>query len=100
MPSGRGRSPARTMRCGSTSRLSWSRPPGPAELPRWDAKESPEARAFGDRWLREQRSAVLSVPSVPARPIGRTLMIDPRHSAAGGIAVSGPFPVPWDERLF
>lgn len=73
----------------------------PGDLLGWDAKESPAARQFGDRWLSEERTAVLSVPSVPARPIGRTLMINPRHPQATTIEVSEPpFPVPWDDRLF
>jgi len=70
------------------------------ELPGWDARESLQARRFGDHWLDEQRTAVLSVPSVPARPIGRSLVINPHHSAAVAIDVSEPFPVPWDDRIF
>lgn len=70
------------------------------DLPGWATRESREAREFGDRWLSEERTAVLSVPSVPARPVGRTLLINPRHSDVGAIAVSEPFTVPWDDRLF
>lgn len=73
---------------------------GPDDLPGWESKGSPEALAFGDRWLEEARSAVLVVPSVPSRPIGRILLINPRHPAAGRIRVSAPFDLPWDERLF
>lgn len=72
----------------------------PQALPGWDARESPVARRFGDRWLAEQRSAVLVVPSLPSRPVGRNVVIDPRHPEATRIEVSEPFPVPWDERLF
>lgn len=72
----------------------------PADLPRWDAKDSPAARAFGDRWLSEQRSAVLVVPSVPCQPDGRNVLINPHHPDASQIRVSAPFDVPWDERLF
>lgn len=72
----------------------------PRALPGWDARESPAARRFGDRWLAEERSAVLVVPSLPSRPVGRNMVINPRHREAGRIAVSAPFPVPWDERLF
>jgi len=72
----------------------------PDRLVGWDTRESPEARTFGDRWLDEGRSAVLSVPSVPARPIGRMLIVNPLHPQAGAIQLSDPFPVPWDERLF
>jgi RES domain-containing protein len=72
----------------------------PAALPGWDERGSPVALAFGDRWIGEARSAALVVPSVPSRPIGRNVLINPAHPEAGRIAVSAPFPVPWDERLF
>jgi RES domain-containing protein len=72
----------------------------PANLAGWDARQSPEAVEFGDRWLSDRRTAVLSVPSLPARPIGRTLVINPHHTDADAIRVSDPFPLPWDERLF
>src|SRR5690349_16190572 len=36
--------------------------------PGWDEPSSSAARALGDRWLAEMRSAVLLVPSVVARP--------------------------------
>lgn len=72
----------------------------PGALPGWDAKGSPEARTFGDRWLEEARSAALRVPALPCRPAGSNLLINPAHPAAARIAVSAPFEVPWDERLF
>ena len=71
-----------------------------ASLPGWAAKGSPEALAFGDRWLSESRSAVLVVPALPARPIGRNVLINPLHRDAARLSVSAPFLVPWDERLF
>jgi RES domain-containing protein len=72
----------------------------PAALPGWDERGSPEALAFGDRWLAEARSAVLVVPALPARPIGRNVLINPLHPDAFSLTVSAPFRVPWDERLF
>jgi RES domain-containing protein len=72
----------------------------PAALPGWDERGSPEALAFGDRWLAEARSAVLVVPALPARPIGRNVLINPLHPDASSLTVSAPFRVPWDERLF
>jgi RES domain-containing protein len=72
----------------------------PAALPGWDVRGSPEALAFGDRWLAEARSVVLVVPALPARPVGRNVLINPLHRDAVRLAVSEPFPVPWDERLF
>ena len=72
----------------------------PDRLARWDTASSPWARQFGNVWPDQMRSVVLSVPSVPARPVGRTLLINPRHPDAGAVLVSEPFHVPWDERLF
>ncbi|MET0397985.1 MAG: RES family NAD+ phosphorylase [Longimicrobiaceae bacterium] len=72
----------------------------PGALAGWDAKGSPEALAFGDRWLEEARSAALQVPALPCRPAGRNLLINPAHPDAARITVSEPFEVPWDERLF
>ena len=66
----------------------------------WDAKGSPEALDFGDSWLADARSAVLVVPALPARPIGRNVLINPLHPDAAQLVISDPFPVPWDERLF
>jgi RES domain-containing protein len=70
------------------------------DLPGWDDRDSPEARRFGDAWLDEARSPALSVPAVPCRPVGRLLLVNPLHPAAGRIGVSEPFDVPWDERAF
>lgn len=72
----------------------------PEQLPGWDERGSIEARSFGDSWLRERRTPVLVVPSVPARPVGRVVLINPRHPSAQHIARLEPFPVPWDDRLF
>lgn len=72
----------------------------PARLPGWDERDSAAALDFGDRWLRERRSAALVVPAVTSRPVGRNVLINPDHPDAGKVAVSAPFPVPWDERLF
>jgi RES domain-containing protein len=69
-------------------------------LPGWEQRDSAEALGFGDRWLEDRRSAVLIVPSVPSRPIGRTVLINPLHPDAERITVSSAFDVPWDERLF
>ncbi|HEX6645094.1 MAG TPA: RES domain-containing protein [Gemmatimonadales bacterium] len=72
----------------------------PAALPGWDTRGSPEALAWGDRWLAEARTAVAVVPALPARPAGRNVLVNPLHVDAFRVSVSDPFPVPWDERLF
>ncbi|MBI4520822.1 MAG: RES domain-containing protein [Gemmatimonadetes bacterium] len=71
-----------------------------AALPGWDARDSPAALAFGDTWLEKTRSAVLVVPAVPSRPVGKSVLINPSHPHARRVKVSDPFAVPWDERLF
>jgi RES domain-containing protein len=71
----------------------------PDDLPGWDRRDSGEARRFGDRWLAEARSAVLLVPSIPSRPVGRTVLINPEHPSARRVRRGAPFAVPWDERL-
>lgn len=72
----------------------------PDDLPGWDLPGALEARAYGDAWLAGSRSAVLVVPSVPSRPVGRTVLINPLHEDARRIIRSAAFAVPWDERLF
>lgn len=65
----------------------------------WDAEGSASARAFGDRWLDERRSAVLVVPSVVAR-LDRIALVNPRHPDAALLRPSEPERVVWDRRLF
>jgi RES domain-containing protein len=72
----------------------------PHDLPGWDAKGSAGARQFGDRWLADERTAVLIVPALASRPVGRNLLINPSHAHFGRIKTSAAFDVPWDERLF
>jgi RES domain-containing protein len=65
----------------------------------WDHADLRVARAFGDAWIRELRTAVLVVPSVVARREGNVL-INPRHRDFSNIIASASEPVVWDARLF
>ena len=65
----------------------------------WDRADLRVARAFGDAWFHEQRTAVLVVPSVVARREGNVL-INPQHPDFSNIVASAPEPVVWDARLF
>ncbi len=65
----------------------------------WDHADLRVARAFGDAWIRELRTAVLVVPSVVARREGNVL-INPRHPDFSAIVAGAPEPVVWDARLF
>jgi RES domain-containing protein len=53
---------------------------------------------FGTKWIREQRSLVLRVPSVVV-PYEFNLLLNPLHPAFDLSKIAGPFPVKWDERL-
>jgi RES domain-containing protein len=65
----------------------------------WDHADLRVARAFGDAWIRERRTAVLVVPSVVARREGNVLL-NPQHPDFRMIVASNPEPVVWDARLF
>jgi len=65
----------------------------------WDADGSSAARAFGDRWLGEGRSAILVVPSVVAA-LEWNALVNPLHPDAASLRPSTPQPVLWDRRLF
>jgi RES domain-containing protein len=67
--------------------------------PGWDSADLGIARAYGDRWISEARSAVLLVPSVVARGEWNA-MVNPTHPDAGRIVVGAPEAVVWDARLF
>ena len=73
----------------------------PASLPGWDtAPDAPVARAYGDRWLADARTAVLIVPAFTARPLQQHILLNPRHPDFRRIELQPPRPVVWDVRLF
>jgi RES domain-containing protein len=65
----------------------------------WDSKNEAICKRFGQHWFDEKRSALLLVPSIPAR-IERNILINPLHPDARGITHTMPEPVWWDERLY
>ena len=69
------------------------------DLAEWDAEDQIASRAFGDRWLKEQRSAVILVPSVVTRGRDRNVLINPGHHDFGQIVAGKPEDVHWDTRL-
>lgn len=70
-----------------------------ADHPGWDARNEAVCKAFGEAWRRERRSALLLVPSIPAR-LERNILINPAHPDAAAITHELPEPVWWDERLY
>lgn len=71
----------------------------PAAHPGWDGEDWEICKAFGAQWHAEVRSALLLVPSLPAR-IERNILINPLHPDAASITHELPEPVWWDERLY
>lgn len=67
--------------------------------PAWADADQQAARAIGDAWLREHRTAVLRVPSVVARRESNVLL-NPLHPDFKLISSDLPEPVVWDDRLF
>ena len=71
-----------------------------ADLPGWADEDAVASRGFGDRWIEEQRTAILSVPAATARPYGRNLLLNPAHPDYGRIVLGPQVAVEWDARLF
>lgn len=71
-----------------------------SELPfGWDTSHIAIARALGNRWLQEKRSAVLLVPSIVAK-LDWNALVNPNHPDAAQLVVTAPEQVLWDKRLF
>lgn len=65
----------------------------------WDSENNVPARAFGDQWLNQARTAIVIVPSVIAR-LDQNALVNPLHPDAKKVIVSEPKKVIWDKRLF
>lgn len=68
-------------------------------VPGWYEKSGSRARAFGSKWVEEERSCLLFVPSVVAR-VEQNVLINSRHEDFSKLSHSRERPVWWDERLF
>jgi RES domain-containing protein len=62
--------------------------------------DSAAAREYGNEWLGDGRTAVLSVPALTALPYGRHLVLNPVHPDYARIRIEDPVPIVWDARLF
>jgi RES domain-containing protein len=72
----------------------------PDSLAAWDAEDLGAARAFGDLWLREMRTAVLRVPSVITEGRENNVLFNPLHGQFALIRAGDPELIRWDMRLF
>ncbi len=61
-------------------------------------KRSDHARAYGREWAFSKRSLALAVPSVSV-PQERNVLINPEHPAFARLALGGPSPFSFDQRL-
>lgn len=71
----------------------------PAAHPGWDGIDTTICQQFGEDWCHNGNSALLFVPSLPAR-LDRNILINPAHPDAAAITHSLPEPVWWDRRLY
>jgi RES domain-containing protein len=70
-----------------------------AAHPGWDARAETICKTFAQSWYDDRRSALLIVPSIPAR-LERNILINPVHPDSRAITTTLPEPVWWDERLY
>ncbi len=61
--------------------------------------ELPASRAFGDRWVREKRSAALRVPSIAVDKMEFNFIFNPTHADFALLSPDVPRPFHFDERF-
>lgn len=66
----------------------------------WNSEDMMASRAFGDEWIRTERTAVLRVPSVITQGRENNLVLNATHSQFALISAGSPELVKWDLRLF
>lgn len=71
-----------------------------AHVPKWEAEDMVASRSIGDRWIAEQRTAVLLVPSVILQGRELNVVFNPHHPDFKEIRAAEPESVWWDTRLF
>jgi RES domain-containing protein len=65
----------------------------------WRTSPPPEeTMAIGDRWIREQRSAILAVPSAIS-PDDKNFLLNPEHPDFKRIRIASPIDYEFDPRL-
>ena len=62
-----------------------------------DPREQGQTRSFGDTWVRQGRTAILSVPSVIAGE--RNYVLNPAHPDFSRVVFAAPVPFHFDIRL-
>lgn len=72
----------------------------PAKLPpRWWSDDFEPLRGLGDRWVRDQSSLAMQVPSAALR-MEWNVLINPLHPAVANLEIAPPQPFHFDARMF
>lgn len=71
----------------------------PHTLPGWEAADMKIAKSFGMDWQKQNRSAILIVPSLVAR-MENNIVINSSHPEFNKIKYGLHMPIWWDTRLF
>ena len=69
----------------------------PIERAAW--MDMPHSQAFGDDWFREQRTVVLSVPSIAVNKLELNYVLNPYHPGFGQITQEEPQEFVFDPRF-
>jgi len=71
----------------------------PEDVPGWDREDRLASQAYGDQWLREQKTAVLMVPSAVANGLEKNVLINPAHKDFDKVTCTEPRGMEWHQRL-
>ncbi|MEW6721038.1 MAG: RES domain-containing protein [Thermodesulfobacteriota bacterium] len=69
------------------------------DVPGWELEDKIASQEYGDKWLDENRTAVLLVPSVVSSGIEKNVVINPAHKDFPRITHSAPRKMEWHERF-
>ncbi len=67
--------------------------------PRWWTDDFAPLRAIGDKWIRENKSLAIEVPSAALR-MEWNVLVNPLHPAIAEIKIEKPQPFNFDARMF
>jgi RES domain-containing protein len=73
--------------------------PDDLEVEQARAMEFAQSQIFGDRWISEERSVVLRVPSAPANNLEHNYLLNPAHPHFPRITHRKSEAFPFDQRL-
>jgi len=71
----------------------------PEDIPGWDQEDWLASQEYGDQWLKEQRTAVLMVPSVITNGLEKNVLINPAHRDFSKITHTHPKKMQWHQRF-